>query len=67
MFPGLLLLLIAKPADQFLKHSQVIIIINKQIKENNANFLTTLKALAGAGKELVSSKYLSQEKCFTCE
>lgn len=29
------------------------------------NYLTTLKARAGAGKELVSSKYLSQEKCFT--
>jgi hypothetical protein len=35
------------------------------IKQCTANSLTTLKALAGAGKELVSSKYLSQEKCFT--
>lgn len=30
------------------------------------HFLTTLKALAGAGNELVSSKYFSQEKCLAC-
>lgn len=38
---------------------------HKLVKQYEIYSLTTLKALAGAGKELVSSKYLSQEKCFT--
>lgn len=46
--------------------NQIYALNSTEEKKKKRHFLTTLKALAGAGNELVSSKYFSHEKCFAC-